>query len=92
MSYAEERRKKIAATGVEGTKSAGKSCDPEATLRKGNLPKPESVRTIDRDANKDIAVKQAQKQNESLTADGKKILNVIPNTGKAVLTHPKGGE
>jgi hypothetical protein len=80
MSYAQERRKEIPATGVEGMKSAGKSNGEEATLRKGSLPKAEAVRFVDRDANKGAATKAAQKQNSS---DEKPYMhggrNVIPN-------------
>jgi len=92
MGYAEERKKKIPATGVEGVKSAGKSNSEDATLRRGNLPKAEAVRTVDINANKGAAQKSVLQQNISLTSDGTKILNVIPNSGKAVLTHDKGGE
>jgi len=92
MAYADERKKKIESTGVEGVKSAGKSNAEDSTLRKGNLPKSEAVRTVDVNQNKNAAQEAALKQNISLTSDGTKILNVIPNSGKAVLTHDKGGE
>lgn len=55
-----------------------KSNDCEATLRKGNLPKAEPVRTATEE--KGACVKAAQKQNSS---DGKAYMkggrNVIPN-------------
>jgi len=79
MAYSEERRKKIPATGVEGVKSAGKSNDAEATLRKSSLPKSEVVTQVNRDANKGAAVKAAQKQNTSDEKPYPKGRNVIPN-------------
>ncbi len=84
-------RSKIVAKPDEGMHSAGKSNGEEATLRKGNLPKSEAVRTLPLTGGKE-AIECALKQNWSLTSDGTKILNVIPNSGKAVLTHDKGGE
>jgi len=92
MAYSEERRKKIPATGVEGVKSSGKSNSEDATLRKGNLPRAEAVRVVDINQNKNAAQDAALKQNISLTSDGTKILNVISNSGKAFLSHDKGGE
>ena len=85
-------RSKVPATGVEGMKVTGKSNSPEATLRLGNLPKASAVTTVDRDANKNAGPKAALMQNWSRTSDGTKILNVIPNSGKAFLSHDKGGE
>lgn len=58
-------RSKVPATGVEGTKSVGKSNGEEATLRRGNLPKASTVTTVDRSANKGKAVECARKQNLS---------------------------
>jgi hypothetical protein len=58
----------------QGMKSAGKSNGPEATLRKGALPKSEAVReakSID-----GAAVKAAAKQNRS---DEGNNVTVIPN-------------
>lgn len=61
----------------EGTYGA-KSNDPEATLRKGNMPKPEAVRHAEPKAG--ACVRAAQNQNSS---DGKPYMhggrNVIPN-------------
>ena len=71
-------RSTMAAKGKEGLKSAGKSNDNEATLRKGNLPKAVAVTTVDRDANKGAAVKAAKTQNESLCSDGSRYLNQPP--------------
>ena len=45
-------RTKVAAQPEEGTKSAGKSNDPEATLRKGSLPGSSAVTTVSPDVNK----------------------------------------
>lgn len=87
-----KNRSKIVAKPDEGTKSAGKSNGPEATLRAGSLPKSEAVRHVDRDANNGAAIREALKQNVSLTSDGTKILNVISNSGKAFLSHNLGGE
>ena len=87
-----KNRSKIVAKPDEGTKSAGKSNGTEATLRKGSLPKASAVTTVDREANKGKAIEAALKQNVSLTSDGTKILNVISNSGKALLTHNLGGE
>ncbi len=75
MSYAQERKKKIEATGVEGMKSAGKTNDEEATLRKGNLPKAEAVRTLSHTVNAGACVAAAKKQNCS---DGGTIETVLP--------------
>jgi hypothetical protein len=69
----------------EGLKSSGKSNDAEASLRRGNLPKAESVRTIDPDANKGETTDEACEQNSSLMADGSRVRNVIPNSGKALM-------
>lgn len=69
-------RSTLAATGTEGLKSTGKSNDCEASLRKGNLPKPEAVRTAT--VQKGAAVAAAHKQNRNDGGDG---LAVIPNTG-----------
>jgi hypothetical protein len=74
--------------GTHGAKSNGET----ATLRTGSLPAASAVTCVDRDANKGAAVRAAHKQNVSLAPDGSDILNVIPNSGKAILTHPKGGE
>jgi hypothetical protein len=85
-------RSKVPATGVEGLKSTGKSNGTEATLRKGNLPKASAVTTVDRNANSGAHAKSVLAQNISLTSDGTKILNVLTNSGKAFLSHDKGGE
>lgn len=69
----------------EGLKSSGKSNDAEATLRKGNLPKSEAVRTVDPNVNKGEAIEEACEQNCSMVANGKMVLNVIPNSSKDVL-------
>jgi len=45
-------RTKVAAQPEEGVKSAGKSNDPDATLRKGSLPGSSAVTTVNPDANK----------------------------------------
>lgn len=45
-------RTKVAADPAEGAKSAGKTNDPEATLRKGNIPTASKVTTVNPDANK----------------------------------------
>lgn len=45
-------RSKVAANPEEGTKSASKSNDPEATLRKGSLPQSSAVITVSPDVNK----------------------------------------
>jgi hypothetical protein len=45
-------RTKVDANPEAGAKSAGKSNDAEATLRKGSLPGSSAVTTVDRDANK----------------------------------------
>jgi hypothetical protein len=52
----------------------------------------EKVKQVDRDANKGAAVKAAKRQNESLTPSGRKIVNVITNSGLSVLTHDAGNE
>ncbi len=75
----------------EGT-SGSKSNDCEASLRRGSLPPVSAVTTLSVEGEKGLAAKAARKQNVSLAPDGTDILNVIPNSGKAVLTHPKGGE
>jgi len=62
----------------EGTYGS-KTSDPEATLRKGNMPKPEAVR--DAQEVKGAAVKAAQNQNTSDGKDWPKGRNVIPNKG-----------
>ena len=53
-------RTKVDANPEAGVKSAGKSNDPEATLRKGSLPQSSAVTTVDRDANKGKAKELAQ--------------------------------
>ena len=62
----------------EGSYSPAKSGDPEATLRKGNMPKAEVVREAK--SEKGACVRAAQQQNSS---DGKPYMhggrNVIPN-------------
>lgn len=61
----------------QGLKSTGKSNHETATLRAGNLPKPQAVR--DAKPTPGAAVKCAQKQNTSDGGDYKKHRNVIPN-------------
>jgi hypothetical protein len=85
------RSKAPAPAKSEGT-SGAKSNDCEASLRRGSLPPASQVTTLPLEGDKTIAPKCAKVQNVSLTSDGTKILNVIPNSGKAVLTHPSGGE
>ncbi len=58
-----------------GLTSASKSNDPEATLRKGSLPKGEAVRTVTYD--KGAAIKAAAKQNRVDGVEGSQA--VIPN-------------
>jgi hypothetical protein len=83
-------RSKIAATGEEGS-CGSKSNDPEATLRKGNLPKSSEVTTLPVEAlNKGEAVEEATEQNQSLTSDGKFIQNVVP-AGKKFPTTTSSG-
>lgn len=59
--------------GTRGSKSNGEA----ATLRSGNLPKPEAVR--DAKPQDGAAVKCAEKQNTSDGGDYSKKRNVIPN-------------
>jgi hypothetical protein len=87
----ENRSKAPAPDKFEGT-SGSKSNDCEASLRKGSLPSSVGVTTLPVEGDRTIAPRCAKKQNVSLTSDGTEILNVIPNSGKAILTHPKGGE
>lgn len=85
------RSKSPAPAKDEGLNSTGKSNDPEASLRKTNLPKSEAVTTVDRDKNKSAAIHAAQFQNESLTPDGRRILNQPPSgSGKNVSTTSGG--
>lgn len=75
--------------GTSGSKTNGET----ATLRSGNIPAASVVTTIDRDANKGVAVRAAQKQNISDEKSWPQGRNVIPNKGDdSVLTHDKGGE
>ncbi len=67
----------------EGPKATGKTHDPEATLRKGNLPKSEAVTTLPVKGGKE-AVMAAQKQNSSDGKPYKTGRNVIPNTGTSI--------
>lgn len=60
----------------EGTRG-GKSNGPEATLRSGNLPKGEAVRSAKYQDG--ATVKCAEKQNTSDGGDYSKKRNVIPN-------------
>lgn len=62
----------------EGPASAGKSNDPECTLRKGSIPAASAVTTVDRDKNKGAAIKCAEKQNLSDGKTGKGNLAQIP--------------
>lgn len=62
---------------AEGLKSEGKSNHETATLRSGNLPKPEKVRSAKCDEG--AAVRCAQKQNTSDGGEWPKHRNVIPN-------------
>jgi len=75
--------------GEEGT-CGTKSNDPEATLRKGNLPKSEEVTTVDRDKNKGAAIKAADKQNHSDGKEGKEGLNQQPAGSKYPTTTGSG--
>jgi hypothetical protein len=61
-------------------------------MEKSNMSKSEKVKQVDQDANEGAAIAAAKRQNESETADGTRLLNVIPNNGKSLLSHPKGGE
>jgi hypothetical protein len=64
-----------------------------ATLRDGNKPKASEVKTLSLKNDNDKVRKDAvEKQNTSLTSDGTRIVNVISNSGKSILSHPKGGE
>jgi hypothetical protein len=56
-------------------------------------PKPEKVRVLSLENDSDEA-RQASvnAQNTSLTPSGDRIVNVIANNGKSVLTHDAGGE
>ena len=67
-----------------------KTNNETASLKKEGRPKPEKVETLSLENDNDKVRKDAvEKQNTSLTSDGTRILNVIPNNGKSVLTHPK---
>lgn len=59
--------------GTRGSKNNG----PEATLRSGNLPKGEPVRSAKPEAG--VAVKCAQRQNTSDQGEWPKHRNVLPN-------------
>jgi hypothetical protein len=61
----------------EGT-SGSKSCNETATLRSGNLPKAEAVRTLSFDVNKGAAIKRAEDQNLSDGKTGKGNLAQVP--------------
>lgn len=52
-------RTQVDANPDAGKESAGKSNDPEATLRKGSLPASSAVTTVSPDVNKGLAVKLA---------------------------------
>jgi hypothetical protein len=57
------------------------------------LPKPEKVTTLSLENDNDEARQAAvDAQNISLTSDGTKIKNVISNSGRSILSRPKGGE
>lgn len=62
MAYSEERRQKVDSKPESGTRGA-KSNDCDASLRKGNLPQSEEVKTVDMEANPKAALKAAQQQN-----------------------------
>jgi hypothetical protein len=64
----------------QGTRG-GKSNHETATLRAGNLPKSEAVRTVSLDENKGAAVACAKKQNTMHDSHGEAGLAVLPNTG-----------
>jgi hypothetical protein len=67
--------------------SRNKSNDPRATKRVGNLPKAEKVQNAK--PKKGVSIACAQRQNESLAPNGRRIRNVIPNNGLSVVTGGK---
>ena len=70
-----------------------KTNDECASLRLGNKPEPEEVTTLSLENTNDKVREDAVKQqNTSATSDGTRIVNVISNSGKSILSHPKGGE
>jgi len=69
-----EQGEPLVGEGVRGAKSNGET----ATLRLGSLPKSEAVTTVDRNKNKNFAVRCADKQNHSDEKYGRDGLNVPP--------------
>jgi hypothetical protein len=72
-------RSQVDANPQQGMHSAGKDNSECASLRIGNLPKAEAVRTLPVEGEKGVAAKHAADQNSSLTPDGKRVQNVVPS-------------